>query len=172
MFTSRNSSCGKVMFSQACIIPSVHGVGLAKGGGTCVAKGSCVVKGGCGKGGASMAGGMRAGEMATEVDGTHPTGMHSCSFRRSPPCNGQEITCIIWLWTRVSKEKVNNSLFTTKNFPYRFLRRFEEDHEVLQGQTELVVDLHTWSHPDRQLIAGILRCEPVQSTNSSWIIKH
>ena len=27
IFTTRNSSCGKVMFSHACIIPSVHGGG-------------------------------------------------------------------------------------------------------------------------------------------------
>ena len=26
-FTIRNSTCGKVMFSQACVIPSVHGGG-------------------------------------------------------------------------------------------------------------------------------------------------
>ena len=49
VITARNSSCGKVMFSQACIIPSVH-----------------------------MGGGCVAGETATAADGTHPTGMHSC----------------------------------------------------------------------------------------------
>ena len=39
--TVRNSSCGKIIFSQACIIPSVH------------SGGDCVVKWGvCGKGGA------------------------------------------------------------------------------------------------------------------------
>ena len=38
LITVRNSSCGKVMFSQACIIPSVH-MGL------CVAKGVYMVKG-------------------------------------------------------------------------------------------------------------------------------
>ena len=50
IFTVRKSSCCKVMFSQMCVILSVHwGVG------------ACV-----------------AGEMATEADGTHPAGMHSC----------------------------------------------------------------------------------------------
>ena len=48
VITARNSSCGKVMFSQAYIIPSVHmGLGVA-------------------------------GEMATVAEGTHPTGMHFC----------------------------------------------------------------------------------------------
>ena len=52
----RNNSCGKVMFSRACIIPpAMHG-------------------GGCMCGGACM-----AGNMATAADSTHPTGMHSCS---------------------------------------------------------------------------------------------
>ena len=32
--TARNSSCGKVMFSQAYVIPSVHGGGLP--GGVCI----------------------------------------------------------------------------------------------------------------------------------------
>ena len=31
IFTARNSSCGKVMFSHACIIPSVHGEGGGDG---------------------------------------------------------------------------------------------------------------------------------------------
>ena len=58
----------------------------------CMTKGACVAKGG---GHAWRKGGMRgerggmggeaegscvAGEMATAVDVTHPTGMHSCSF--------------------------------------------------------------------------------------------
>ena len=30
--TARNSSCGKVMFSQVCVIPSVHMGGLHPGG--------------------------------------------------------------------------------------------------------------------------------------------
>ena len=30
IFTARNSSCGKVMFSHACIIPSVHGEGRGR----------------------------------------------------------------------------------------------------------------------------------------------
>ena len=49
------------MFSQACVIPSVHG------GGACVAEGVCVWQGG-----------VRAGETATEAGGMRPTGMHSC----------------------------------------------------------------------------------------------
>ena len=35
IFTARNSSCGKVMFPQACVIPSVHRVGYARQGDVC-----------------------------------------------------------------------------------------------------------------------------------------
>ena len=54
LITVHNSGCGKVMFSQACIIPSVYG-----GGEACVAKGGM-----CGKGGAhgKMGGGGMCGE--------------------------------------------------------------------------------------------------------------
>ena len=70
VITVRNSSCGKVMFSQACVKNSVHwGVcmGGCMSGGTCC-RGGHVWQGAC----------MTAGEMATAADGTHPTGMHSC----------------------------------------------------------------------------------------------
>ena len=65
LITVRNSSCGKVMFSQASVSLSVD-------------KGGHVWQG-------SMLGGLHgrgvcvAGETATAADGTHPTGMHSCS---------------------------------------------------------------------------------------------
>ena len=48
IFTARNSSCGKVMFSQACVKNSVHGG--AWQGGMC-GRGACVM-------GACMAGDM------------------------------------------------------------------------------------------------------------------
>ena len=75
IFTVRNSSCEKVMFSQASVCQ--QGVHMARGRvwhGACMAKGgACMVKGGmCGRGAGV------AGETATAVDGTHPTGMHSC----------------------------------------------------------------------------------------------
>ena len=58
---------GKVIFSEACVSHSVHrdvcGRGDAWWGGSCVA------------------GGMHPREMANEVGGMHPTGMHSC-FKR------------------------------------------------------------------------------------------
>ena len=42
-------------------------------------RGMCMAKGHVWQGeGACLAGGMRAGETATEVGVTHPTGMHSC----------------------------------------------------------------------------------------------
>ena len=99
LITARNSSCGKVMFSQASVIlprgaprgkGGVHGEGgawqkghvYASGGGMhgksrfCVVKGegACMVKRGVhGKGG------MHSRiETATSADGTHPTGMQSC----------------------------------------------------------------------------------------------
>ena len=49
LITARNSSCGKVMFSQTCVIPSVQTPPLP--------------------------------DMATEVCGMHPTGMHSCYMK-------------------------------------------------------------------------------------------
>ena len=79
------------MFSQACVIPTVHGGHAWQGGhewqGACGAGGYAFqgvrTVGGC-QGG--MHGGVRghgggggmAGEMVTEVGSTHPTGMHSC----------------------------------------------------------------------------------------------
>ena len=60
------------MFSQACVKNSVHrGLSVAKGGGV---HGSGVVPGERRRGGACV-----ARETATAADGTHPTGMHSCS---------------------------------------------------------------------------------------------
>ena len=62
LITVRNSSCGKIMLSQASVIQSTGEEGRAwqgehawQGGGACM-----------------------AGETATAADGTHPTGMHSC----------------------------------------------------------------------------------------------
>ena len=59
VITVRKQSCGKVMFSQACVKNSVHLWG---------------------EGGVSRPrpGGVSA-QTATAADGTHPTGMHSCS---------------------------------------------------------------------------------------------
>ena len=87
---AQNSSCGKVMFSQVCIIPSVHRDGGCGEGGHAWqrwhawlggmhsrgmhGRGPCMVGGCMAKGG----GGMHAGKTATEVGGMHPTGMHSC----------------------------------------------------------------------------------------------
>ena len=73
------------MFSQACIIPSVHrGVCMA---GVCVWQGACMVGGMCGRK-TCMAGGhawrgVGVGacvfrETATAADCTHTTGTHSC----------------------------------------------------------------------------------------------
>ena len=57
IFTVRNSSCGKVMFSQASVILSTggrvwqRGACVVKGGmhgkGGCMVKGACVAKGRC-----------------------------------------------------------------------------------------------------------------------------
>ena len=90
IITVRNSSCGKVTFSQACVKNSVRGGGMhgrgtymAGGGhgrGACVAAG-CMAGGGvwCMTGGHAWRGGACvAGEMASAEDGTHPTGMHFC----------------------------------------------------------------------------------------------
>ena len=57
------------MFSQWCVKNSVHGAGgwqggVCGGGGVHGREGACVAE-----------------ETATAVDGTHPTGMHSCFYR-------------------------------------------------------------------------------------------
>ena len=63
-FTARNSSYGKVMFSQA-VIPSVHTEGVSASRG-------------------SAGGGVLPGGYGEPARGTHPTGMHSCTFRILP----------------------------------------------------------------------------------------
>ena len=97
LVTVLNVSCGKVMFSQASVClwkGGVHGKG-----GACVAKGGHAWwKGVCISRGHTWQGGMHgrewqgacvAEETATAADGTHPTGMHSCStFVRSSMTSG------------------------------------------------------------------------------------
>ena len=80
--TARNSSCGKVMFSQACVIPSVHRVGV--GGYPSMQWDGGVCPGGVCPGGVSVQGVFLPGgggrclpypsKTATEASGTHPTG--------------------------------------------------------------------------------------------------
>ena len=93
--TVRKRSCGKVMFSEACVKNLSTGEGACMEGmcgrGACMVGahawqgGGCVWQGGMhGRGMHAWQGGMHgrgacmAGDMATAVDGTHPTGMHSC----------------------------------------------------------------------------------------------
>ena len=92
--TVRKRSCGKVMFSEACVKNSVHrreGVhgracvaGGMHGGGSCMAGWGGVAGGHAWRGDACMVGGMHgrgacmAGDTATAAHGWHPTGMHSC----------------------------------------------------------------------------------------------
>ena len=59
-------------------------VGGVCGRGACMAKGTCMAgqvccKGHAWQGGCVWQGACVAGEMATAVDGTHLTGMHTCS---------------------------------------------------------------------------------------------
>ena len=60
LVTVRNSSCGKVMFSQVSVCP--RGEGCTP---PCQAD-------------TNPPAGRRPPQMATAADGTHPTGMHSC----------------------------------------------------------------------------------------------
>ena len=74
-FTARKRS--KVIFSEACVKNSVHGVG----GGRLVpapGRGAWLGEGGLGPGGAWS----RHPRTATAAGGTHPTGMHSCLFHK------------------------------------------------------------------------------------------
>ena len=80
------------MFSQASVILPIGGMcgeGGMRGEGGVHGNWVCMVKGGMHGEGACMAGGMCgrgacvAGEMATAMDGMHPTGMHSCFMMKS-----------------------------------------------------------------------------------------
>ena len=66
----RKRGCGKVMFSQACVKNSVHL------GGGCPGPGPGGV---CPRGVSRPRPGGVSAQTATAADGTHPTGMHSCS---------------------------------------------------------------------------------------------
>ena len=82
VITVRNSSCVRVMFSQASVILStgraVHGGGRGMCGRGCAWQGACVA-GGVHDWGICGRGACMAGETTTAADDTHPTGMHSCS---------------------------------------------------------------------------------------------
>ena len=81
---------GACMVKRTCVIGSMHGRGMQDRGHAwqghawqgafvvgCAGQGACMVVGVCVTGGVHGRGGCMAGEMATAVDGTHPTGMHS-----------------------------------------------------------------------------------------------
>ena len=71
--TARNASYGKVMFSQVCVKNSVHGAvypSMQWGGLPRVLRPTPDPE----------ADTLSLPEMTTQVDGTHPTGMHSCTF--------------------------------------------------------------------------------------------
>ena len=87
--TVRNSSCGKVLFSQVsvcsqggcipvracmCVSHHVRGRGCLPEGGVCLGD---IWPGGCLPGGVCLVG-CTPPETASAADGTHPTGMHSC----------------------------------------------------------------------------------------------
>ena len=87
---------GGHVWQWACMVGGMYGGGMCGGEGGMCGRGVCVAGGmhgggmhgrrGHGKGGMHGRGGIHgrgectAGEMATGVDGTHPTGMHSCFF--------------------------------------------------------------------------------------------
>ena len=75
IITARNSSCGKVMFSQACVKNSVYkGGACVAGGGVCMAGGGMHGQGGCVAGGVHGGGCMAVG-MCTPGQ-TCPWDMH------------------------------------------------------------------------------------------------
>ena len=80
IFTVRKGSCRKVMLLHLSVILFTEGHAWWWDG-VCVAGGHAWRGGGhVWQGEACM-----AGEMATAVDGTHPTGMHSCRSCRCKP---------------------------------------------------------------------------------------
>ena len=89
--TARNSSCGKVMFSQACVKNSVHRGCLLREGGIsiwgCLPRGvsawgvcrGCLSRGGClPKGMLGYTPPHSTMGYGQQADSTHPTGMYSC----------------------------------------------------------------------------------------------
>ena len=93
IFTFRNNSCRKIMFSQASVILSGGGACMVAGhawqggvhskeGGMCgrgCGTGACMARGHEWQvGGTHGTGACVAEETAIAADGTHPTGMHSC----------------------------------------------------------------------------------------------
>ena len=89
----------------ACMAGGVHGGGHMWQGGI-RGRGACVAGGMCGRGACV------AGETATEADGTHPTGMHSCylecSYVRFP------------LSSQVTLFRLFFPLFLPLHFRFRF----------------------------------------------------
>ena len=90
MFTARNSSCGKVMFSEAYVKNSFHGKGeevsAQEGflpGGSASRREVCL-RGGLLWGGQTPPTTTGYGQQAS---GTHPTGMHSCYIMISGKCS-------------------------------------------------------------------------------------
>ena len=72
LITARNSSYGKVMFSQTCVIPSVHGgVGFP----VCI---TGHMTRGSAWGGADPLEIHGILQVRSKAGGTHPTEMHSC----------------------------------------------------------------------------------------------
>ena len=71
------------MAEGVCVVGGMHGTEACVEGGV-HGRGGMHIKGGCVWWGACVAGGVHgeeacvAGETATAVEGTHPTGMHSC----------------------------------------------------------------------------------------------
>ena len=127
--TVRNISCGKAMFSQACVKNSVHRRGAGERVWACVAGGmwwgACVagrhawqgmggvcVQGVCLAGGVWQGGHACARETATAEDGTHPTGMHSC--------------CLIYF--RITKSEYNFCLESLYMFILQSLRKRKDNN--------------------------------------------
>ena len=87
LITGHKRSLGQSDIFTFLLSTGVGGACVAQGAcmaGGCVWQGACVAEGGGMHGGAGVHGGSwrgvvcKAGKMATEVDVTRPTGMHSC----------------------------------------------------------------------------------------------
>ena len=83
--TVRKRSCGKVKFSQACVKNSVHRRGGVHPPGRPPPPPEQT----------PPQAPPPPQETATAADGTHPTGMHSCSINLCHNCSGQKKTCLL-----------------------------------------------------------------------------
>ena len=130
----------KVMFSQVCVIPSVHGVGV--GFPACTGKGGLASQHALGRGSASGEGvgqtlpppPPRYMGYGQPVGGTHPTGMHSCLFF----CLQTSMVTLLFnglLWVMISMDLCT---LTLRCFVCRIWKTHWTNSAAATGNSEII----------------------------------